>query len=80
MHRAVILLEKLALVIITLAVAAYFLLLINEAIFDYRGILFRTGDVYNYLLIGGFMLLLSYVIKKLLLWQVHAAFGRRRRR
>jgi len=71
-------LERLAVVIGTIAIAAFLLLLINDAIYDYRNILFRSGDITTYLMIAVFMFLLGMLIKKLLVWNVRAEFRRRR--
>ena len=79
MPRSAHLFERLAVVISTIAIAAFLLLLLNEAIFDYRGFLFRSGNLIDYALIGIFMLLIGLLIKKLLLWQVHAEFRRKGR-
>jgi len=77
--------EKLFLFLITLGVVAYFILAFNEWAFEKKDWFTKVGDIQSYIIISVVLFVLSFVFRKLLIWQVRLEFGpqksgRRRRR
>lgn len=74
------LIEKLALVTITLGIVAYLLLATKFWAADLQFYFFKAGDFGNFIIIGATIFVLSWILKKFLLWEIHSALGPKKRR
>jgi hypothetical protein len=67
---------KLFLVLLGLAIVAYFTVTFNAFSGDIRDYFVRVGNWEMVIYIFLFFAIIAYVLKKLLLWETHAFFGK----
>ncbi len=79
MARWLITAEKIFLFLITLGAVAYFILLFNDWAFEKKDWFNKVGDLQSYILISVMLFALSFVFRKLLIWQVRLEFGQPKR-
>lgn len=74
------LMEKLFLVLVAIALVAYILLLLNFWATEWRGFFFSEGNLEMIVYISLFLFVLTYLFKRLLVWEVHMSLGKGRKR
>jgi len=80
MNRLLDLIEKVGLVILTLGIVIYVLLASKFWAADLQFFFFKVGDYQTFIFISIGLLVFTYVMKKLLVWEIHSALGLRRRK
>ena len=80
MNRWLDLIERLGLVILTFGVVIYILLASKFWVSDFQFYFFKAGDYMTFIYISLGILVFSWVLKKLLVWEIHSALGPKRRR
>ena len=80
MKRWLDLIERVGLVLLTFGVVIYILLASKFWALDFQLYFFRAGDWKSLIYLSIGLLVFSYVLKKLLSWEIHMALGPKRRR
>lgn len=80
MNRIFDLIEKLGLVFLTLGIVTFVLLASKFWAADTQLFFFLVGDYQAFILLSIGLLVFGYVMKKLLVWEIHSALGPKKRR
>ncbi len=72
--------EKLFIVLVAVALVAYILMLLNFWAADWRTLFFSEGNLEMIIYISLFLFVLTYLFKRLLIWEVHLSLGKGKRR
>lgn len=72
------LLEKILLVAFTVAVVVYILLVFNFWADDWRQFFLGSGNIEWFIYVSLFLFVLTYILRRLLKWEIRSALGRRR--
>lgn len=74
------LLEKLFILLLGLGIVVYVILAFNIWADPLKSFFTLTGNIENFIYISVFLFVLTYVLRKLLLWEVHLLFRQKGRR
>jgi hypothetical protein len=69
------LLEKIFLIIVAVGIVFYFLLILNFWADGWKGFFLEEGNIENFIYLSLFLFVLTFIFKKLLIWEVHLTLG-----
>ncbi|MFH1697106.1 MAG: hypothetical protein ABH854_04330 [Candidatus Diapherotrites archaeon] len=76
-HKRIALIEKLLFFILAFGIVIYFIVIFNQWAYPLRRIFTFKGDIESLILISAVLWGLSFVLQRLLVWQIRSTFGSR---
>jgi len=80
MHKWLVAMEKVSLFLLSLAIVAYVILQMNFILDFWKELYLGAGDIEMFIYLMIALFLISFVFRKLLVWEIHALFSPKKRR
>ncbi|MFH1224298.1 MAG: hypothetical protein V1676_00670 [Candidatus Diapherotrites archaeon] len=79
-HKTLAWVERIFLFLLAFGLVVYFVIAFNKWAAPLKDVFLFTGDIENFVIITAMLFALTFVLKKLLVWEARATFGRPRKR
>lgn len=78
-HKTLAWLERVFLFLLAFGLVIYFVVAFNKWAAPLKDIFFRTGDLESFIIITALVFAITFILKKLLIWEARKTFGRQRK-